>query len=139
MRDYIKIRDCKKGGVNVSKILKRKYAKDRASFRCELYEVMKEDLTLAMFIQQIYISYNDRRLLWKSFEILGFNHKEAYRSICDANIPLRMMSGRYDEIFNNLYFVQRDIYDKYNRKIPERYALGDAYGVALRVFKEQSK
>ena len=123
----------------MSKILKRKYVKDRTEFRAELYEVMKNDLTLAMLIQQIYISYKDRRALWKVFEILGFNHKEAYKAICDADIPLRMMSGRYDEIFNNLYFIKRDIYEKYSRKVPERYALGDAYGVARRVLREQSK
>lgn len=121
----------------MSRIIKRKYAKDRAAFKADLYKEIKDDLAIAMLIQQIYISYNDRRLLFESFEILGFNYKDAYKAICDANIPRRMMSGRYDEIFNNLYFVKRDIYNQYSRKIPGRYALGDAYSVALRVFKEQ--
>lgn len=98
---------------------------------------MKDNVTLAMLIQQVYISYKDRRLLWKIFEITGFNYKEAYSAICDSGIPLKMTSGRYDEVFNNLYFVEREIYEKYSRKIPARYALGDALSVAYRVFREQ--
>lgn len=99
---------------------------------------MKEDLTLALFVQHIYISFNDRRLLFKTFGILGRRHRDAYKEVCDSDIPERMMSGRYDEIFNNLYFVKREIYNKYNRKIPSTYALGDAYSVCKRVLSDYS-
>lgn len=121
----------------MSKSIKRKYSKTRTQFKNELYDSMREDLTLAMLIQQVYISYKDRRLLLKSFEILGFNYEEAYKAICESGIPRKMTSGRYDEIFHNLYFTRRDIYKKYHETIPGRYALGDALSVAYRVFREE--
>lgn len=119
----------------MSKILKRQYREDRKAFRQDLYEVMKDDMTLALLMQLVKIASKDKSLLYQVFEITGFNHPAAYREICNEGIPSKITCGSYDKVFRNLYFTHRELYDKYSDKIPEVYALGDAYSVALAVFK----
>lgn len=97
---------------------------------------MKDNLTLALLIQQIHIGKREHDLLYEVFEITGFRHKAAYKEICDHNIPTRMYEGNSHRLFKTLYFVDKNIYMKYAMTIPEVYAMGDAYAVALSVFRE---
>ena len=123
----------------MSKIIKRKYKQSRKEFKRDLYKIMQGNVTLALLVQQVCISKIEHKLLYEVFEITGFRHREAYKEICDHNIPTRMFEGKSHSIFNKLYFVNQDIYYKYIGKIPETYVFGDAYSVAKRVFRECKK
>lgn len=125
----------------MSKILKRKYIKERKAFKIELYQLMKDDLMMAMLFQQIFINYTQRRLLHEVWYRLGTKHYDIYKNeFCGENgLTGKMMCGRFDEAFFNLYFINQPLYEKYVRLIPERYALGDALSVAYKVIAEFSR
>lgn len=125
--------------AHLSKIIKRKYKYQRNAFKNALYEIMKDNLTLALLVQQIHIGKREHDLLYEVFEITGFRHKDAYKEICQHNIPTRMYEGSSHRLFNQLYFVDKDLYIKYAGTIPEKYAMGDAYAIATRVFREYAK
>ena len=122
----------------MSKILKRKYRSERKQFKHELYEAMKNDLQMAMLIQQIFINRTQRSIIYETWYRLGTQYPQVYKEgFCEDNsLHGKMMTGRSHEVFHNLYFINNELYMKYHRKIPEVYALGDALAVAYRVFRE---
>lgn len=122
----------------MSKILKRKYRNERKKFRHELYEVMKNDLKMAMLIQQIFINKRQSTIIHEIWYRLGTQYPQVYKEgFCGENsLHGKMMTGKFDELFFNLYFINNELYMKYKRKIPEVYALGDALSVAYRVIRD---
>lgn len=121
--------------------LKRKFRNDRVDFRKDLYEMMKDDLAMAMLVQQIHINERHSSIILKTWEILGLNYPEVYKEgFCGKNsMHGRMFSGKSHDLFHNLYFLNQDIYKKYSRKIPPTYALGDALSVAHVVINDYNK
>lgn len=121
--------------------LKRKFRNDRLDFKKDLYEIMKDDLAMAMLIQQIHINKRHSFIILKTWEILGLNYPEVYKEgFCGKNsLHGKMMSGKSYDLFHNLYFLDQDIYKKYSRKIPPTYALGDALSVAYVVINRKEK
>lgn len=121
----------------MSKILKRKYRNCRKEFRMELYEKAKENKALAMLIIKTYTSYQHNKHITLVGELLGHHHKIAYKDYCDKLMG-KHITGR-DDIFHSLYFAEQSLYEKYSRRIPQVYAMGDALGVACKVLKENKR
>ncbi|MEB9509442.1 hypothetical protein P4I89_08020 [Bacillus cereus] len=113
--------------------LKRKYRPIRQEFKKDILEVAKNNRAFAMMIIETYTASQHRTHIMKVWELLGFHHQEAYKDYCDKLMG-KHLSGR-DEIMRSIYFSNRELYEKYIYKIPERYAMGDALTVAYRVLK----
>lgn len=117
----------------MSKQLKRKYKTIRREFNRDLNARVSQNRALATMIIKTYTASQHRRHIMKIWELLGFHHKEAYKDYCDK-LGRKHLCGR-DELMHSLYFAEKDLYDKYVRKIPERYAMGEALGVAYRALR----
>lgn len=87
-----------------------------------------------MMIVSTYAASKHRDHIGKIWELLGFHHREAFD---DYNKKLggQMLSGR-DEIMRAIYFVDKELYEKYIYEIPERYAMGDALSVAYKMLRQ---
>lgn len=127
------VKRCLKGEGKVSRQIKRKYKKVRTEFRKDLLEKAKENKALAMLIIETYTAWQHRSHIMKIWELLGFNHREAYQDYCDKLMG-KHLTGR-DDIWRSLYFCEKELYDKYRMQIPEVYAMGDALGIAYRVLR----
>ncbi|MFF2532391.1 hypothetical protein ACFVS2_26115 [Brevibacillus sp. NPDC058079] len=113
---------------------KRKYRLVRKEFRRELFEIAKENHTLAMLIFQTYVASQHRTHITKIWDLLGFHHKEAYKDYCDKLFG-KYLSGTND-LWKSLHFAgYKEIREKFIRKIPEKCAMGDALAVAYKVLK----
>lgn len=105
-------------------------------FRKELYVACKTNKALAMLCIETYTAHHHLKHIMQIWHLLGRYHKEAYKDYCNKLMG-KTLTGE-DEIFHSLYFAQKELYDKYFGKIPQRVALGDALGVAYKVLKEVS-
>jgi hypothetical protein len=121
----------------LSKILKRKWKQIRKEFKYDIAYECFQNKAFIMMIIETYVASQSRKHIGEIWYLLGRYHREAYNDYCDKLMG-KALTGR-DEILRNLYFVNRELYDKYVGKIPECYAMGTAYGVALRVLKIQNK
>ena len=121
------------------KELRRKYWKVRKEMKAELREMMNP--SLALLLNQTYITYQQRRLLYEVWHRLGTKHPQIYKKeFCgEGGLVGEMLCGRFDEFFNIIYFVDKDFYLKYKKQVPERLALGDAHAVALSYINEMNK
>jgi hypothetical protein len=118
----------------VSKQLKRKYKQARIEFKKELYAAAKENHALSMLMIQTYVASQHRTHIMKIWNLLGHHHPEAYKDYCDKLIG-KHLTGR-DDIWKSLHFAgQQELRQKYIRRIPETYAMGDALAIAYRVLK----
>lgn len=113
----------------------KKYKDLRKEFKKDIYEIAKNNSAFAMLIIETYVASQHRKHIMQVWALLGFNHKEAYKDYCDKLMG-KHLTGR-DEIFRSIYFVDKEIYNKYIYKIPECYAMGDALAVAYKVLKEK--
>lgn len=109
----------------------------RKELKSDLRKIM--NLQLAMLIMQINITYRQRRLIHKIWYVLGTKHYDIYRNeFCGKDgLVGKMLCGRFDELFNQMYFIDKNFYEKYHGKISNSNALGDAYAVALAYIKKQ--
>lgn len=116
---------------------RKKYRKRRKEMKAELRIMMKNNLQLIMLIQKIYITYYQRCMLHKVWYILGTKYHDIYKNeFCRENgLVGKMLCGNFDKFFTNMYFIDRNFFSKYNRRIPEKAALGDAYAVAISFMK----
>lgn len=108
----------------------------RRNFKIELLEEMKVNKALAIAIINTYSSWKHRRHIGKIWALLGFYHKEAHKDYCDKLIGKHLTGD--ETIWRTLYFAgdnSREIRTKYMRIIPEKYAMGDALGVAYKFLK----
>ena len=106
----------------------------RNQFKNDLYKEMESNKGLAIAIINTQTSWKHRRHIHKIWELLGFNHKEAYKEYCDKLMGKHLTGN--ETIWKTLYFGGcEDLRSKYSRKIPEVYAMGDALSVAYKILK----
>lgn len=113
--------------------LKRKYRPIRQKFKKDILEVAKDNRAFAMMIIETYTASQHRTHIMKIWSLLGHHHKEAHQDYCDKLMG-KHLTGR-DEIMRSIYFADKELYDKYHRKLPECYAMGDALGIAYKILK----
>lgn len=114
--------------------LKRKYRPIRQEFKKDILEVTKNNRAFAMMIIETYTASQHRTHIMKVWELLGIHHREAYKDYCDKLMG-KHLTGR-DEIMRSIYFADKVLYNKYHRKLPECYAMGDALGIAYKALKQ---
>lgn len=118
----------------MSRRIKRKYKKTRVEFKKELFEKCKENKALAMLIVETYAAWHHRGHIMKIWAMfINPKYRDFHRDY-NENLMGKHLTGT-DDIWRSLYFCERELYDKYNRAIPEVYAMGDALGVAYRALK----
>ena len=120
----------------MSRILKRKYRARRKAMKADLTELMKDNMTLVLLVRDIYIARRQRYMLHEIWYILGTKYRDIYtKEFCGTGgLTGEMICGRFDELSNTMYFIDKDFYMKH-RGIPECYAVGDAYAVARRYMR----
>ena len=116
------------------KRIKQKFRDIRKSFKQDLYKKVEGNRAFGMMIISTYTASQHRKHIYQVWELLGFNHQEAYKDYCDQ-LGGKMLTGT-DEIMRSLYFADIELYEKYVGKIPECYAMGDALAVAYAVLKK---
>ncbi|PFJ33174.1 hypothetical protein [Bacillus thuringiensis] len=117
----------------MSRSHKRKYRVARTNFKRDLLKAVENNRAFAMLIIQTHRANQHRRHITKIWELLGFNHPEAYKDYC-KQIGGQHLCGSED-IWKSIYFADKEIHDKYRLSIPEMYAMGDALGIAYRVLR----
>ena len=96
--------------------MRNHFKKQRMPIRKEMKSDLRKimNLQLAMLITQINITYRQRDLIHKIWYVLGTKHHDIYRNeFCGKNgLVGKMLCGRYDEFFNQIYFIDKGIYEK---------------------------
>ncbi|TXK52367.1 hypothetical protein FVR03_01235 [Pontibacter qinzhouensis] len=82
-----------------------------------------------MAIIKTYSAYQHRTHIYKFWAIMG-KHK-AFQEEYNRELFGKMLTGS-DGIWQTLYFINKDLHAAHIRQVPERLALGDAYGIAKR-------
>ncbi|NWL87578.1 hypothetical protein DMN77_08165 [Paenibacillus sp. 79R4] len=119
----------------MSKILKRRYKQSRIEFKSELLERCEDNKALAMLLLETYVAWHHMRHIGKIWAMFRNPDYREFQMDYSKNLFGKHLSGRSD-IWHSLYFADRGLYDKYARKIPECYAMGDALGIAYRVLRK---
>lgn len=119
----------------MSKTIKRKWKNIRKEFKADIFKECTENRSFAMMIVETYVASQMRSHIMEIWSLLGRNHKEAYKDYCD-NLMGKSLTGR-SEVLRSIYFSNKELYQKYFREIPEAFAMGDAYGIALRVINSK--
>ena len=118
-------------------IVKRRYGALRKEFRKDMIEVLKNDRSLAMAIILTRISESRRNQLSKTWYVLGTKYPSEYKDPDFSNIRLKTLCGSED-IYRTLYFSgYKDLRNKYYRELPDRLALGEVYGICLKIVNEK--
>lgn len=119
----------------MSKIIKRKYKKARVAFKKELLVKCRENKALAMLMIETYTAWHHRRHITKTWSMFLNPEYKAFVDAYNKELFGKHLSGR-DDIWKSLYFADRELHDKYRSLIPERFAMGDALGIAYRTLRE---
>lgn len=73
--------------------------------------------------------------IWSMFKNPEYKN---FRDDYTENLMGKHLTGR-DDIWKSFYFSEyRNLYE-YRKKIPERYAMGDALGIAYRVLRHKEE
>jgi hypothetical protein len=107
---------------------KKKYGPIRKEFNKDLNFLLKDDVTLSSLI---YMTLNAKRMrshVYKIWELLGRNHREAYDAYNDTLFG-QMLTGS-ESIWWCLNHIGKDFSKKWSKIIPESYAFGDAFAIA---------
>ena len=118
----------------MSKQIKRKYRKARQQFRKELKSKCESNRALAMLIFETYRAQHHRRHIFKIWAMFKNPEFHNFRQAYNKELFGKVLTGS-DDIWHSLYFADKELYDKYSRLIPEKFAMGDAFGVARKVLK----
>ncbi len=119
------------------KQLRRKYSESRKSMKDDLRIMMENNMTLMLLVRDIMLLHKARRLEHEIWYIIGTKHYDIYKKeFCDGGLVGKSMCGRYDEFFNTMHFIDEEFTKKYQRLIPDRTALGDAYAVAISIWRK---
>lgn len=95
-------------------IAKRKYKKIRKEFKADIKEALKNNRALGMAILNTYIADKHRTHIHKIWYLLGTKHRD-------------------ENLYDTLYFSgYEEIRNKYHRKLPERIAFGEIYGIVIK-------
>lgn len=117
----------------MSRYIKNKYRVIRSEFRRDLYSAIKKNPAIGMLAIETYIASQHRTHIMQIWELLGFDHRAAYKDYCDK-LCSKHLTGR-SEIMRSLHFAAPDLYEKYFCRIPERMAMGDALAVAYKAMR----
>lgn len=111
----------------------KSYKKVRKEMKAELGKIIKNNPTLMLLIRYIYIAYYQRHLLRETWDILGSKHYDIYKNeFCGKDgLAQKMLCGAFDEFLHTIYYIDKEFYEKYVDRVPEKTALGDAYAVAI--------
>ena len=113
-------------------IAKRKYKKVRKEFKADIKEALINNRALGMAILNTYIADKHRTHIHKIWYLLGTKHRDAYKVYCDSGLSGKMLCGD-ENLYDTLYFSgYEEIRNKYYRKLPERIAFGEIYGIVIR-------
>lgn len=110
---------------------KNKFSSNRKCFKADLNKIM--DKGIAMAIIKTLAASRHRKHIAEIWEMASYYPD--FQKKYDENLFGKHFCGE-DEIFNTLYFINKDIYKKYKYKVPERFAMGDAYGISIRFLKK---
>lgn len=122
----------------MSKILKRRFKQVRIEFRRELMEKFKNNPALPMLMIQTYVAWKHRRHIGQIWAMFRNPHFENFKKAYNAELFGRHLTGNED-IWKSLYFSEKELYFKYQGKIPEVYAMGEAVGAAYQFVQEKEK
>ena len=118
-------------------IIKRRYGKLRKEFKKDMKEILQRDRSLAMGIILTRIADKHRTQIQESWYILGTKHYHVYRDEDLRKLRGKMLCGSED-IYKTLYFSgYKDLRNKYYMKLPDRLALGEVYGLCLKIVNEK--
>ena len=85
-----------------------------------------------MAILNTYIADKHRTHIHKIWYLLGTKHRDAYKGYCDSGLSGKMLCGD-ENLYDTLYFSgYEEIRNKYYRKLPERIAFGEIYGIVIK-------
>jgi len=114
------------------KRIKFKITKLRKEFKKELYDICKNNNAITMLIIETYVAKQHRKHISEIWWLMN-EHPDFHKEYKEK------LFGRYltgdDKFFKSIYFANEKFYLKYNNKIPEDYAMGDALAVAYRRIK----
>lgn len=122
----------------MSRIIKRRFKQHRMEFKRDLRKAMDQNAALAMLAVETYRASQHRRhigLIWQMFR--NPNYAEFQREYDDQLFGKHLTGD--ENIWRSLHFADRDLYDRYSRKIPETMAMGDAVGVAYQILNKQKR
>ena len=108
----------------------------RKNFKADLYDLATQNPAIPILIIETYRSYQHFRHIARIWDLLR-NHSAAYEEY-NEELFWQGLAGTSD-IFKSLHFATPTLYNKYSRKIPPSYALGDALAIAYRILKENEK
>lgn len=118
-------------------IVKRRYGALRKEFRNDMIEILNNDRSLAMAIILTRISESRRTQLSKTWYVLGTKYRKEYNDSDFSKIRMKTICGNED-IYRTLYFCgYKDLRNKYYMKLPDRLALGEVYGICLKIVNEK--
>lgn len=109
---------------------KKRYKKYRSQFRNDIQKFTEDNPIFAMAVIETYVASQSKKHIHKIWYMLR-NYKEAQREYNDTLFGESLCGD--DRLFRILYFCNRALHDKYCRKIPDCLAMGDAYGIALKI------
>lgn len=112
---------------------KRQWKQKRKEFRKDILELCKNNPALCMAIINQYTSWKHHKHIMRIWDLLGFNHKAAYKDYCDKLMG-QTLSGDFG--FNKtLYFISPELYKKWYMGLPEKLKMSEAYGSAMSEMK----
>lgn len=113
-------------------IAKRKYRKIRKEFKLEIKEELKKNRALGMAILNTYIADKHRTHIYKIWNLLGTEYKDAWKAYSKSGLVGKMLCGD-ENLYDTLYFSgYEEIRNKYYRKLPEKIAFGEIYGIVIK-------
>lgn len=112
----------------------RKWKKIRNNFSKDLIKEMNP--CFAMLIIITYASYRHRKHIGEIW-YLAKDFKD-FRKAYNKELFGTHLTGN-ETLFKSLYFACPILYKKYNRKIPEKIALGEAFSIAYAYLKKRKK
>ena len=119
------------------KEVKRRFGALRKEFKKEMAEILKNDRSLAMAIVLTRISESRRKQLSKTWYVLGTKYPKAYKDEDFRKIRFKTLCGDED-IYGTLYFSgYKEISNKYMTLLPCKLALGEVYGLCLKIINEK--
>ena len=117
---------------------KRQYRIIRKEFKTEVRKRMETNHAYAMMVVQTFSSWHYKKhitAIWGMFQNPDYRRFEKAYS---ETLKGKVLSGK-EGIWQTLSVVDRKLHDAFNKKIPVKYAMGDALAVAYQVLKEPEK
>jgi hypothetical protein len=121
----------------MSRITKRRYIIARREFKKELSIATSENKALAMLIIETYTAWHHRRHITKIWAMFKNPEYREFQQEYSNNLMGKHLTGRVD-IWRSFHFSGYENLYKFKKLIPEKFAMGDALGIAYRTLKNQN-